>query len=96
VSDIEKTQRVKQPRLFSLGDPLTERFGSALFRSLPAGPGVYFFHTRTASASSRVVRMRVGFMVMSINVWFTYRLFVVMFAIISKFLLNALPVGESW
>jgi hypothetical protein len=43
-----------------------------------------------------VVRMRVGFMVMSINVWFTYRLFVVMFAIISKFLLNALPVGESW
>ena len=34
----------KQLRLFSLRDPLTERFGPEYFRSLPQGPGVYFFH----------------------------------------------------
>ena len=47
-------------------------------------------------ASRREVRTRVGFMAMHIIVWLPYRLFVVMLAIISKFLLNALPVGESW
>jgi hypothetical protein len=37
-------QRAKQLRLFTLGDPLTERFGSDFFRSLPKQPGVYFFY----------------------------------------------------
>ena len=49
-----------------------------------------------SGASSRVVKRRVGLMAMHIIVWLPYRLFVVMLAIISKFLLNALPVGESW
>lgn len=37
-------QRAKQLRLFSLRDPLSERFGPDYFRSLPKQPGVYFFH----------------------------------------------------
>lgn len=36
--------RHKQLRLFSLGNPLTERFGADYFRSLPKQPGVYFFY----------------------------------------------------
>ena len=36
--------RTKQLRLFSLRDPLTERFGLDYFRSLPRQPGVYFFY----------------------------------------------------
>ena len=37
-------QRAKQLRLFSLCDPLTERFGADYFRSLPKQPGVSFFY----------------------------------------------------
>ena len=45
VSAVEPVRmRARQPRLFSLLDPLTERFGPEYFRSLPAQPGVYFFH----------------------------------------------------
>lgn len=45
VTTIESVQqRAKQLRLFSLSDPLTDRFGSDYFRSLPQEPGVYFFH----------------------------------------------------
>jgi hypothetical protein len=36
------------------------------------------------------------FIVIPIIESFPYRLFVVMVAIILKFLLNALPVGETW
>lgn len=35
--------RPTQLRLFSLVDPLTERFGSLWFRAVPKEPGVYFF-----------------------------------------------------
>lgn len=37
-------QGLKQLRLFSLRDPLTERFGAEYFRQLPRQPGVYFFY----------------------------------------------------
>lgn len=47
-------------------------------------------------ARVRAAMMERRFMMMKIIALFPYRLFVVMFAIISKFLLNALPVGESW
>lgn len=43
----EETARAASPRqlkLFHLENPLTLRFGSEFFRSLPEGPGVYFFH----------------------------------------------------
>lgn len=35
-------KRPRQLKLFSLPDPLTERFGAVFFRSLPSEPGVYF------------------------------------------------------
>ena len=41
---ILRTAPVRQLRLFDLDNPLTARFGNAFFRSLPEGPGVYFFH----------------------------------------------------
>lgn len=45
VSTIETVpERTKQLRLFTLRDPLTERFGADYFRALPQEPGVYFFH----------------------------------------------------
>lgn len=45
VSDSEMVQtRARQPKLFHLENPLTVRFGNSFFRSLPEGPGVYFFH----------------------------------------------------
>jgi hypothetical protein len=43
----EEIIRVASPRqlkLFQLENPLTLRFGNDFFRSLPEGPGVYFFH----------------------------------------------------
>lgn len=36
--------RTRQLKLFHLENPLTLRFGNDFFRSLPEGPGVYFFH----------------------------------------------------
>jgi hypothetical protein len=45
VPDSETVQtRARQPKLFHLENPLTVRFGNSFFRSLPEGPGVYFFH----------------------------------------------------
>jgi hypothetical protein len=41
---ILRTTPARQLRLFDLENPLTARFGNAFFRSLPEGPGVYFFH----------------------------------------------------
>jgi hypothetical protein len=43
----EEIIRIASPRqlkLFHLENPLTLRFGNDFFRSLPEGPGVYFFH----------------------------------------------------
>ena len=37
-------QGLKQLRLFTMRDPLTERFGADYFRALPRQPGVYFFY----------------------------------------------------
>lgn len=45
VADSKTAQiRARQPKLFHLENPLTVRFGNSFFRSLPEGPGVYFFH----------------------------------------------------
>jgi predicted GIY-YIG superfamily endonuclease len=35
-------ERTQQLKLFSLPDPLTERFGAVFFKNLPSEPGVYF------------------------------------------------------
>lgn len=38
-----RVQSRRQPLLIALRGPLSERFGDAFFRTLPTGPGVYFF-----------------------------------------------------
>ena len=40
-------ESTKQLKLFTLGNPLTERFGNEFFRELPQSPGVYFFYDVT-------------------------------------------------
>lgn len=42
--DIPRAESPRQLKLFHLENPLTVRFGNDFFRSLPEGPGVYFFH----------------------------------------------------
>lgn len=46
LSEIIVRQTHKQLRLFSLPDPLSQRFGAQFFRALPRMPGVYFFYGR--------------------------------------------------
>ena len=41
---ITRAASPRQLKLFNLENPLTLRFGNDFFRSLPEGPGVYFFH----------------------------------------------------
>ena len=57
-------QTQKQLRLFSLRDPLTERFGADYFRALPQVPGVYFFYGKQGEllyiGQSLDLRARVG------------------------------------
>lgn len=56
--------RPNQLRLFSLPDPLTQRFGADFFRSLPREPGVYFFYdsddTLLYIGQSLDLRARIG------------------------------------
>ncbi len=42
--EISRGASPRQLKLFHLENPLTLRFGNDFFRSLPEGPGVYFFH----------------------------------------------------
>lgn len=42
--EITRAASPRQLKLFHLENPLTLRFGNDFFRSLPEGPGVYFFH----------------------------------------------------
>lgn len=42
--EISRTASPRQMKLFHMENPLTLRFGNEFFRSLPEGPGVYFFH----------------------------------------------------
>ena len=42
-----RRRSARQLKLFHLTDPLTERFGSAFFQSLPERPGVYSFFDAT-------------------------------------------------
>lgn len=54
----------RQRKLFHLENPLTLRFGNDFFRSLPEGPGVYFFHGSDGQllyiGQSSNLRARVG------------------------------------
>ncbi|MES2705207.1 MAG: nucleotide excision repair endonuclease [Verrucomicrobiota bacterium] len=54
----------RQPLLIATRSPLSERFGDAFFRALPAGPGVYFFHDAADAllyiGQSGSLRHRVG------------------------------------
>ena len=43
--EITRAASPRQLKLFHLENPLTLRFGNDFFRSLPEGPGVYFFHS---------------------------------------------------
>lgn len=56
--------RTRQLKLFHLENPLTLRFGNDFFRSLPEGPGVYFFHGSDGQllyiGQSSNLRARVG------------------------------------
>jgi hypothetical protein len=42
--EIPRAASPRQLKLFHMENPLTLRFGNDFFRSLPEGPGVYFFH----------------------------------------------------
>lgn len=42
--ELPRAASPRQLKLFHLENPLTLRFGNDFFRSLPEGPGVYFFH----------------------------------------------------
>ncbi|MBV6500081.1 MAG: UvrABC system protein C [Prosthecobacter sp.] len=42
--EVTRAATSRQLKLFHLENPLTLRFGNDFFRSLPEGPGVYFFH----------------------------------------------------
>lgn len=54
----------RQLKLLQLENPLSVRFGNAFFRSLPAQPGVYFFHSAQDQllyiGQSNDLRARVG------------------------------------
>lgn len=56
--------RSRQPALFRLENPLTQRFGPDYFIGLPKGPGVYFFSDREARllyiGQSANLRARIG------------------------------------
>jgi hypothetical protein len=60
----QQQQTLKQLRLFSLRDPLTDRFGADFFRALPQVPGVYFFYCAQGTllyiGQSLDLRARIG------------------------------------
>jgi hypothetical protein len=41
--ELTRAASPRQLKLFHLENPLTLRFGNDFFRSLPEGPGVYFY-----------------------------------------------------
>ena len=57
------SRRRRQPLLFVIAGPWTERFGEDFFRELPAEPGVYFFRDETAQllyiGQSQCLRTRI-------------------------------------
>lgn len=62
--EITRAASPRQRKLFHLENPLTLRFGNDFFRSLPEGPGVYFFHGSDGQllyiGQSSNLRARVG------------------------------------